>query len=215
MRHTLVRFMAETHPARLQIEPKKQQAAETRNHILDAARSLIQKNGFQETTIETIAEEAGVAASTVYAVFGSKRGILQGLMERAAFSSGYIELIREVGMDENPPARLRLAARICRQIYDALQNEAELLRGAEAAPDFVREKEKLRYDRQSGMVRFLESKGVLRKDLTGSAARDILWVLTARDVYRMLVIERRWKADEYEKWLGDTLVSALIEPGKK
>jgi AcrR family transcriptional regulator len=193
---------------------REQQAAETRNRILDAARSLIQKSGFEETTIEAIAGEAGVAAPTVYAVFGSKRGILQGLMERAAFSSGYLNLIREAGKDEDPHTRLRLAARISRQIYDALQSEAELLRGAAAAaPDFVREKEKLRYDRQSGMVSFLEAKGALRKELSASKARDILWTLTARDVYRMLVIERRWKSEKYEKWLGDTLVNVLIEPG--
>jgi AcrR family transcriptional regulator len=195
---------------------REQQAAETKNRILGAARLLIQKNGFQETTIEAIAMEAGVAGPTVYAAFGSKRGILQGLMERAAFSSGYVDLIREAGKDEDPHTRLRFAAKICRQIYDALQNEAELLRGAAAAaPDFVRDKEKMRYDRQSGMVSFLEAKGALKKDLSGSAARDILWTLTARDVYRMLVIERRWKADEYERWLGDTLVSALIEPAKR
>jgi AcrR family transcriptional regulator len=192
---------------------REQQAADTRNRILDGARTLIQKQGFQETTIEAIAEHAGVAVPTVYAVFGSKKAILHALMERAVFSTGYENLLREVGKDENPNTRLRVAAKLSRQIYDALQNEAELLRGAAAAaPDFVREKENLRYSRQSGMIRWLETKGALRKNLSAAAALDILWTLTARDVYRMLVIERRWSSDEYEKWLGDTLVNALVEP---
>src|SRR5215469_9443516 len=195
---------------------REQQAADTKHRILDAARVLIQKNGFEDTTIEAIAEQAGVAVPTVYAVFGSKKGILQGLMERAVFSTGYENILREAGKDENPNTRLRVASKLSRQIYDALQNEAELLRGAAAAaPDFVREKENLRYNRQSGMIRWLEAKGALRKNLTPSAALDILWTMTSRDIYRMLVIERRWSSDEYEKWLGDTLVSALIEPGKK
>jgi len=192
---------------------REQQAADTRNRILDGARTLIQKQGFQETTIEAIAEHAGVAVPTVYAVFGSKKAILRALMERAVFSTGYENLLREAGKDENPNTRLRVAAKLSRQIYDALQNEAELLRGAAAAaPDFVREKENLRYSRQSGMIRWLETKGALRKNLSAAAALDILWTLTARDVYRMLVIERRWSSDEYEKWLGDTLVNALVEP---
>jgi AcrR family transcriptional regulator len=195
---------------------REQQAADTKNRILDAARTLIHKHGFQEATIEAIAGHAGVAVPTVYAVFGSKKAILQGLMERAVFSTGYENLLREAGKDENPNTRLRVAAKLSRQIYDALQSEAELLRGAAAAaPDFVREKENLRYSRQSGMIRWLQAKGALRKNLSAAAALDILWTLTARDVYRMLVIERRWTSDEYESWLGDTLVSALIEPGKK
>jgi AcrR family transcriptional regulator len=195
---------------------REQQAEETRARILGAARTLIQKKGFAETTIDAIAVEAGVAPPTVYATFQSKRGILQALMERAAFNSGYTDLIREAGKDENPDTRLRFAARISRQIYDALQNEAELLHSAASvAPDFVRDKEKMRYERQSGMVRFLEMKGALRKDLSAAAARDILWALTSRDVYRLLVMERKWSAEEFEKWLGDMLVSALIRPEKK
>jgi hypothetical protein len=47
-------------------------------------------------------KEAGVAPPTVYAVFGSKRGILQGLMERAAFSSEYENLVREAVKSDDP-----------------------------------------------------------------------------------------------------------------
>lgn len=195
---------------------RDQQAADTRNRILDAARDLIQKSGFQETTIDAIAGHAGVAAPTVYSVFGSKRGILQGLMERAVFSSGYENLLREAMQYQDPAMRLRVASKLSRQIYDALQNEAELLRGADfAAPEFVREKENLRYNRQSGMIKFLQSKNALKKNITAGAALDILWTLTSREVYRMFVVERRWTSDDYEKWVGDTLVSALIEPAKK
>jgi hypothetical protein len=45
-----------------------------------------------------------------------------------------------------------------------------------------------------------------------SAARDILWTLTSPDIYRNLVVERRWGPQRYEDWLGDTLVSALLKP---
>jgi TetR/AcrR family transcriptional regulator, regulator of cefoperazone and chloramphenicol sensitivity len=59
---------------------REQQAGQTRERILDAARRLILSKGFADATIEGIACEAGVAAPTVYAAFGSKRGIVQGLM---------------------------------------------------------------------------------------------------------------------------------------
>ena len=46
------------------------------------------------------------------------------------------------------------------------------LRGATAvAPDFVREKDRLRYERQAGLIRLLEEKSALRPELTAAAAR--------------------------------------------
>ena len=42
---------------------------------------------------------------------------------------------------------------------------------------------------------------------------DILWTLTSYDIHRRLVVERKWSADRYEKWLGDTLVRTLLKAG--
>ena len=63
---------------------RRRQAAQTRADILQAARRLFSARGYAATTIEAIAGEAEVAEATVYAGFGSKRGILlafQQLME--------------------------------------------------------------------------------------------------------------------------------------
>jgi len=108
---------------------REQQAGQTRERILDAARRLILNKGFADSTIEAIASEAGVAAPTVYAAFGSKRGIVQGLMERAAFSSGYGELVREAMRSDDPETRVRYAARIARRIFDSLRSGAAKLVG--------------------------------------------------------------------------------------
>jgi hypothetical protein len=35
---------------------------------------------------------------------------------------------------------------------------------------------------------------------------------TGRDIYRTLVIEAGWTPDEYETWLSQTLVEALVSP---
>ena len=51
----------------------------------------------------------------------------------------------------------------------------------------------------------------LMKGLSFAQARDIFWALTGRDVYRMLVIERGWTSDQYEKWLSQMLVNALLD----
>jgi len=192
---------------------RAEQAGQTRKRILDAARRMIVDKGFADATIEAIAADARVAAPTVYAVFGSKSGILQGLMERAAFNSGYANMVREAMQSNDPETRLRFAAKISRRIYDSLRSESEVLRGAAAiAPDFVREKERLRFERQAGLVMFLKEKGALRSEVTAAAAGDILWTLTSYDIHRRLVVERKWSADKYEQWLGDTLVGTLLKP---
>jgi AcrR family transcriptional regulator len=192
---------------------RRQQADRTRDLILEAARRLISSKGFAEATFEAIAAEAGVAAPTVYAAFGSKSGIMQALMGRAAFNSNYENVVREANKSDDPVTRLRFAAKIARGIFDSLRSEAEVLRGATAiAPDFIRERERIRYERQAGLVKLLEEKRALHPGLSPSEARDILWTLTSYDIHRRLVAERKWSPDHYEKWLGDTLIATLLAP---
>jgi len=52
---------------------------------------------------------------------------------------------------------------------------------------------------------------LLAKKLTLTKARDILWTLTGRDIYRMLVMDRGWSSDEYEKWLKEVLIKSLLD----
>jgi AcrR family transcriptional regulator len=195
---------------------RRLQADQTRDRILDAARRVISHKGFADATFEAIAAEAGVAAPTVYAAFGSKSGILRALMGRATFSSNYDNVVREALKSDDPVTRLRFAARIARGIFDSLRSEAEVLRGATAiAPDFIRDRERIRYERQEGVVQVLDRTGALRTGLSVPMARDILWTLTSYDIYRRLVVEREWTGDQYETWLGDTLIATLIAPDKK
>lgn len=56
----------------------------------------------------------------------------------------------------------------------------------------------------------MAKQGVFPKSLSKEKARDILWAFTGRDFYRMLVVERKWFPDEYEKWLSDILINTLV-----
>jgi len=192
---------------------RQRQADETRARIAAAARKLILSQGYEAATMEAIARQAGVATPTVYAVFGSKRNILIELIDRAAFGPAYQDLVDETMELADPAARLRMAPRIARQIYDAERSELKLLREAGVISELAaieREKECGRYDAQAPTIALLVQSGRLAPGLDEKEARDIFWTLTARDIYRMLVIERKWSSDRYEKWLSDALVSALV-----
>jgi hypothetical protein len=53
----------------------------------------------------------------------------------------------------------------------------------------------------------------LRTGLTVERAADIVWTLNSTDVFLLLTDGRGWSAAEYEQWLGDLWVGALLTPG--
>jgi AcrR family transcriptional regulator len=57
-------------------------ADQRRRDVLDAALALFARRGFNETTVQDIAAEAGIATGTVYLYFRSKEHVLQGLHDR-------------------------------------------------------------------------------------------------------------------------------------
>jgi AcrR family transcriptional regulator len=202
--------------ARTYHSPARQEQAEaTRRNIALAARKLLLEKGFDKTTVAAIAAAAGVATQTVYAVFGSKEGVLRDLMDLARFGPRYRELVLEALSQTEPAARLKMAASIACQIFDSERAEMELWRGAGVvSPELAlmeREREELRFTSQSPMIDLAVEKKRLRKGLDRTAARHILWAYTSRDLYRMLVVERAWSSSRYEKWLSQTLVEALLE----
>jgi|SRR5579863_10168037 len=196
---------------------RERQAGETRVRIVDAARTLLEKAGYVGMTIDAVARGADVSTQTVFAVFGSKTGILRELLNQATFGADYEDAVRQALSDEDPEVRLRCAAGIARKIHDAQTATFDLLRGAGVvAPELAsleEERESLRYEREERMIVSLRAAGRLQPQLSSRAARDILWTLTGRDVYRMLVRERGWKPQRYQEWLADTLVRSLLSPG--
>jgi TetR/AcrR family transcriptional regulator, regulator of cefoperazone and chloramphenicol sensitivity len=195
---------------------RQKQADETRQRVVEAARKLFGARGFDGTTIDAIAREAGVATPTVYAAFGSKRGLVAELLDRARFGTGYQELIAQALAASSPADRLGFSARIARQVYDAERAELDLLRGAGAvSPELAaleRGHEHERMAAQAALIEQLASARLLRVD--AAAAADILWTLTGREIYRMLVVERGWSSDRYQAWLDETLTGALLGPAR-
>lgn len=193
---------------------RERQAEETRGRIVAATQRLLQSEGYAGMTIEVIAKRAGVSQQSVYAIFKSKTGILIELLNEAAFTPGYEETVRQAMSAQEPETRLRIAARIARQIHDAQSATFDLLRGAGVvAPELAKleqQREDVRYERQEQMILSLRQAKRLRAGLDHQTARDIFWMFTGGDVYRMLVRERGWSPQQYQDWLGETLLEALL-----
>lgn len=173
---------------------RQRQAGDARLRIIDAACKLLEREGFARMTIEAIAQRAEVSAQSVYAIFRSKTGILTELLDQSSFGPEYEEVVRQVLNEGDPTNCLRLAARVARQVRGSQSAVFDLLRGAGVvAPELVeleQQREGLRYQREKGMITFLAQTSSLRSGLDHKTARDICWMLTGGDVYRMLVRER-------------------------
>jgi AcrR family transcriptional regulator len=193
---------------------RRRQADETRRRIADAARQLLVTHGYAGMTIDAIATEAGVAAQTVYSVFGSKTGILKELLDQARFGPDVAGLIQQAMSTPEPSDRLRFVSRIACTIYASENTMFELLRGAGVvAPELAsleKDQECQRYESQEPVVTYLLQEGRLREGLDLKTARDILWTLTGRSNYRMMVIDRGWTIEQYQTWLAETLITSLL-----
>lgn len=196
-------------------EMRDSQAAKTKSLILDAAKKLFQEEGFDRVTIQKLAKAADVSMPTIYALFKSKRGVLQSLIDDALPPEQFAALVDESMQEKSPKKRLSLTAKLARQMYDAESGLMDILRGASVvAPEFKElelERERRRYERQGEYLAQMMKEKALAKGLTLQRARDILWALTGRDMYRMFVVEREWTPDEYEKWLAQLLVKSLLD----
>lgn len=195
-------------------ESRQTQSKTTKKRILACAKMLFESKGFDKVTIEEIAQEAQVSSPLIYSIFQSKRGILLGLMDEALPPEQFEALVEQGKKETCPRKRLQITASIARQLYDAEKAHLSFLRGASILDPVFKgleiERERRRYQRQKETVETMAKEKAFRANLSLSKIRDILWAFTGRDLYRMVVIERGWSSDEYEKWLADLLIQALL-----
>lgn len=191
-----------------------QSAQQTRRRILAAAAILFARKGIDRVTIDEIGKRAKVAASTVYAIYKSKDGILRGLMEQSLFGPQFQDAQKLLAGVTDPIALIELTARVSRAIWTSESSDLGLLRRASGFSPALRkmeeEFERLRYEKQAARLELLFASGKARPGLSLEEARRILWMYTSRDVYGMLVNDGGWTADRYQQWLSRTLVEALV-----
>ena len=63
---------------------------------------------------------------------------------------------------------------------------------------------------QARLVGLLASRGALRQGLSVETASDLVWTLCSLAVHDLLVIERGWTSEHYERWLTEALQRELL-----
>jgi AcrR family transcriptional regulator len=204
---------------------REEGARRTGELILAAAQDLFIAQGYFQTTIEQIAERAGVSRPTVFANAGSKRDLLKRLRDLAlAGDDEPVPVIerkwyQEALTEPDPAMSVRLHARNMSIIYQRYAQLDEVVHHAAATDpelgDFWQTAETQRRFGAQAFIESLTSKGELRPGLDKDAAVDMLWTVGASDPYRRLVAESGWTPERYAQWLGDTLCDMLLPPVQK
>jgi AcrR family transcriptional regulator len=196
------------------------QARATRRAIVDAAARLFIEYGYGATTVDAIAETAGVSRKTVFTSVGGKTEALKLAMDWAIAGDD-----EPVPMLERPHIKAQMQEPDARRVLASYASHVRQV-GARTAPlhavvqaaagldaDIRALAEEGRAQRIRGMrvlAQHLADRGALKPGLTPSEAADILWLLNDPGVYHRLVIEQHWDPDRYQDWLTDSFISLLI-----
>jgi AcrR family transcriptional regulator len=190
---------------------REERAAVTRRRIRDAARHRFFEDGYAATTLRAIADEAGVAVQTVYAVFGSKAAILAELRALAVDLPKADAELRAAMAEPTPQRRLarfahsirtrwELAGDIVRADQDAVRVDPSLRPGIAAA----------NARRHGGIAAFVRGISTdLGAHIDVERSIGVVNALTLYAVYDELVSIQGWTPDAYEEWLADSLVSGV------
>jgi AcrR family transcriptional regulator len=106
--------------------------------MVNAAREVFVANGYAATTMEPIAERAGVAIQTTYFTFNNKRTLLKGLVDVAVagdqdpVTTLERPWIRLAIAEPDAASQLRRHVRGTRDIYRRVGPVLEVVRGAAA-----------------------------------------------------------------------------------
>ena len=172
---------------------RAENSAETRRRIIEVTRDLLTRAPLESVSLPVIAAEAEVARSTVYAIFGSREGLMvavaEDLLERGGFAR-----IGEALRGPDVVRAFEVSMDVAMDLYSrehavswALLSLSAVDRDASSAAA------RLNFGRREGMRKIaqrMHDQGVLRDDVTVDEAADVLWLITSFETFGQLYRER-------------------------
>jgi AcrR family transcriptional regulator len=212
---------------------RREQALETRRRMLRAAYELFCEHGYAATTLQAIAQRAGVAVQTIYFTFHTKSAILSETVGACIFGfdrwspiadpvrAGDAAALGKYHAWWTPFEEARDAAAALEVFVDAT---VEIMRRVGPLVAVVTEAaagdqemravsdigEERRVESYRAVVRVLAKKGGLRRGLGIERANDILLTLLSGEVYQLLCARRGWTPMAARRWFLETLRQQLL-----
>lgn len=200
------------------VKGKGQRAAkaqQTRQRMLDAARELFIEQGYGATTLQEVADRAGVAVQTIYFTFGNKRSLLKELVDTtiagddATIATMDRQWFRDALAAETAEAHLHQHVAGTRAVLERFAPITKMVSTAAATdPDVSTlwpQDTDPRYTVQSTAAKALMAKPGARADVSAEHAADLLHGLLSPELYLLFVRERGWSPEQWQHWAFATL----------
>jgi AcrR family transcriptional regulator len=201
------------------LDGRKQRSRLTRARIVDAATSRFLDNGYVATTIEDVAEHAGVAVQTIYYVFGTKPNLLAAVLDASiagdvepvpVLQRSWVESLREqpdatsafTGLVD---AAVTIVARTT-PTYEVVRRAASD-RDVSALLDDTRRR---RRDDQRRLVEMLAESGHLDPNLDVDTAADTFYGIVNEEVFQLLTRDCGWDVARFRNWATALMLQQLL-----
>lgn len=200
---------------------RRERAKATRRRIAEAALVRFSAYGYAATTMDAIAQDAGVAVQTLYFTFHTKAELLIAALTIAGGGPGAPEdVLARDWMAEvlDAPDGARRVALIVEHGNEIYRRVGPLLPAVQAAlsvdPDVAVAWRGLVDRRRSGMRQIVEDvfarRGELRAGLDPEVALDLLFGLHRAEVFVAFTVECGWSIERFKAWQFVTLARGLL-----
>jgi AcrR family transcriptional regulator len=153
-------------------EPQQARSRATRSQVIQATADLIEKQGYERTSMTEIAAQAGIGIGTLYHHFPDQRSILLELIDEWSerIAAGRRSIVQLEALIKGGEARAAVAS-ILRRTYELLQRQhwihAEIFRLLDRDEEVRRRYqnlERVNAERFAAMIEFGQERGVLRRE---------------------------------------------------
>lgn len=201
---------------------REARARETRRRIIEAGLRLFIEQGYTATTVQQLAHAADVAPATVYQAFGTKQAILTAALDVTIAGDDAPQAVVErdwvadASREQDHRRRLQLIVEGACLIAARTAALKEVIRDAAAtdprAQDLVRQDHERRYRTQERLVDLLLEHRSLRPGIDRSRAVDTFFALVNSATYDLLVTQRGWTINDWQRWIVDLIERECFEP---
>ncbi len=197
------------------------QAAGTRRAIVSAAARLFVDAGYGATTIDAVAEAAGVSRKTVFTAVGGKVDLLKTALDWAVAGDDVpLAVVDRLAMREllagGEP--IELLAGWVHVLATIDSRVAALFRALEIAADSddeARQVLEVSRDQRLAGARLVVDRVIQLNALNGALSRaaavDVAWLATDPVLFDRLVRVRGWTTKAFEAWLRRSLTAQLLD----
>ena len=184
-----------------------------------ATMRLFLERGYAGTTVAAVSDAADVSAETIYATLGSKRGLLERVIDNAIVGADSAvprddpKWWNEVQRLRSPRQRLRrMVEHTCLTTARISAIHAVIRGAADKEPFAVVLRQRLlqeRLDAQTERIRrYLEAD--LRPGLSITKAGQTYSTLTGPELYHLLTVDLGWTPEQHRSWLTRLLEIELL-----